>query len=35
LSPLLKDGDVVLTMGAGSIGKASHNLFASFNGGQQ
>lgn len=29
LSPLVADGDVILTMGAGSIGKASINLFAS------
>lgn len=28
LSPILEDGDVVLTMGAGSIGKASKKLFA-------
>ncbi len=29
LEPLLQDGDVVLTMGAGSIGKASRELFDS------
>ncbi|MCL4140629.1 UNVERIFIED_CONTAM: hypothetical protein GTU68_000476 [Idotea baltica] len=28
LAPLVQDGDVILTMGAGSIGKASHSLFA-------
>ena len=28
LEPLLQDGDVILTMGAGSIGKASKQLFA-------
>ncbi|MEM7358571.1 MAG: UDP-N-acetylmuramate--L-alanine ligase [Pseudomonadota bacterium] len=28
LAPLVRDGDVVLTMGAGSIGKASKQLFA-------
>ena len=27
LSPLIEDGDVILTMGAGSIGKASQNLY--------
>ena len=27
LKPLLKDGDILLTLGAGSIGKASHSLF--------
>jgi len=27
LAPLLQDGDVILTMGAGSIGKASRQLF--------
>ncbi len=27
LSPIIQDGDVILTMGAGSIGKASRNLF--------
>ncbi len=31
LTPLVQDGDVILTMGAGSIGKASQNLFASLN----
>jgi len=27
LTPLVQDGDVILTMGAGSIGKATRNLF--------
>ena len=27
LTPLIEDGDVILTMGAGSIGKVSHSLF--------
>ena len=34
LEPLLLDGDVILTMGAGSIGKASKQLFASLVAGQ-
>lgn len=35
LEPLLQDGDVILTMGAGSIGKASRQLFENAsNGGQ-
>lgn len=28
LTPLIQDGDVILTMGAGSIGKAAKNLFS-------
>jgi UDP-N-acetylmuramate--alanine ligase len=28
LAPIVEDGDVILTMGAGSIGKASQQLFA-------
>lgn len=31
LAPLVHDGDVVLTMGAGSIGKAAKQLFAALN----
>ena len=27
LAPIVQDGDVVLTMGAGSIGRASKQLF--------
>jgi len=27
LAPVVQDGDVILTMGAGSIGKAARNLF--------
>jgi len=33
LSPLVQDGDVILTMGAGSIGKASKQLYASLSDG--
>ncbi|MCH2191497.1 MAG: UDP-N-acetylmuramate--L-alanine ligase [Gammaproteobacteria bacterium] len=32
LEPYVEDGDVLLTMGAGSIGKASKNLFESLSG---
>ena len=35
VTPLLEDGDVILTMGAGSIGKASQNLFESLHSGAQ
>jgi len=31
LSPLVNDGDIILTMGAGSIGKAAKHLFTSLN----
>lgn len=33
LAPIVQNGDVILTMGAGSIGKASKQLFESLNGG--
>ena len=33
LAPIVQDGDVILTMGAGSIGKASRQLFESLDGG--
>ncbi|MBX2849004.1 MAG: UDP-N-acetylmuramate--L-alanine ligase, partial [Acidiferrobacterales bacterium] len=33
LLPLIEDGDVILTMGAGSIGKASKNLYADLSSG--
>ena len=33
LTPLVKDGDVILTMGAGSIGKASKSLYANLSSG--
>ncbi len=33
LAPIVQDGDVILTMGAGSIGKAARQLFESLDGG--
>ena len=30
LEPIVQDGDVVLTMGAGTIGKASRQLYEAF-----
>ena len=35
LEPLVQDGDVILTLGAGSIGKASKQLFETLSGGAQ
>lgn len=35
LEPLVQDGDVILTLGAGSIGKASKQLFETLCGGHQ
>ena len=35
LEPLVQDNDVILTLGAGSIGKASKQLFETLTGGAQ
>ena len=35
LEPLVQDGDVILTLGAGSIGRASKRLFETLSGGAQ
>ena len=35
LEPLIQDGDVILTLGAGSIGKASKQLYETLSGGVQ